>query len=170
MIGRTAREALRSVKDEAQRRLTCVSDGVVIVSQEPGVPVGDRYALTFSQDPIRLAGHLRIGLHIAERYRLRSADPQPRRVEIGLSGYDYTLVTADKREILAFHWHPEGRSHVTEPHLHLSTASAPATLPELARAHLPTGSVELNALLRSLLRDFGVEPNRADWQRILADV
>ena len=31
--------------------------------------------------------------------------------------YAYTLLDADKREVLNYHWHPIGSSHVTTSHL-----------------------------------------------------
>ncbi len=42
-----------------------------------------------------------------------------------VSTYRYGLYDRDGREILSYHWHPDARSHVTTPHLHLGAASRP---------------------------------------------
>ncbi|MBA4179835.1 MAG: hypothetical protein C0506_04530 [Anaerolinea sp.] len=81
-----------------------------------------------------------------------------------LTSYVYQLSAAGGAEILAYHWHPG--SAEARPHLHIS-AAAGSVLPELQRAHLPTGKVELAEFIRLLVRDFGVRPLRKDWRRVL---
>ncbi len=80
--------------------------------------------------------------------------------------YAYFLLRDDGREILAYHWHPEGRSHVTTPHLHLG-AGAEAGWPGLQKTHLPTGSVVLPDLVE-LAIGCGVAPRRRDWRGVVA--
>jgi hypothetical protein len=72
---------------------------------------------------------------------------------------------------ISYHWHPIGASQVRTPHLHVRTRSDAGYggMP-LDRLHLPTGSIPLAAIVRFLITELGVEPNRADWVRILADV
>jgi hypothetical protein len=72
--------------------------------------------------------------------------------EIAIVGYQYTLLDADQHEILAFHLHPEGRSHVTTPHLHLG-AGAGQLRSDLGAAHVPTGTVTLAAVARLATED-----------------
>lgn len=65
-------------------------------------------------------------------------------------GYRYTFENAEGREIVSYHWHPT--SPVVDPHLHLGPA-AQVGRPNLARAHIPTGSVgwaEILWLVREL--------------------
>lgn len=52
-----------------------------------------------------------------------------------ITGYAYEIRSAEDGLILAFHWHPAGRSLVTWPHLHVG-ASVPAV--DLGKAHVPT--------------------------------
>lgn len=68
---------------------------------------------------------------------------------------------------MAYHWHPEQTPHVAFPHLHLE-AGAGVRREELTRAHLPTGWVSLEAVLRLTITDFGTAPLRDDWQETLA--
>lgn len=78
----------------------------------------------------------------------------------------YSLNDAAGREILAYHWHPEGRSRITKPHLQLGKG-ADVRRTELADAHLPTGNVTLDENLLLAITEFGVRPIRADWHEIL---
>ena len=85
---------------------------------------------------------------------------------VGVSGYWYVLSELEGGEILAFHWHPEGRSSATNPHLHLG-AAARVDHPALAAAHIPTGRVAPQDFLRMLIEDFSVKPRRPDWDAVL---
>ena len=89
----------------------------------------------------------------ADRYTVRSV------------GYRYELGHADGPMILAYHWHPVGVSPVTTPHLHLGGQVAGL---DLSKAHLPTGIVGLDDVLRFAIVDLGVEPLRGDWREVLA--
>jgi hypothetical protein len=64
-------------------------------------------------------------------------------------------------ESVAWHWHP--RSRVTHPHAHV------AGLAMGGRAHLPTGRVSIESVLRFLLDDLGVPARRPDYAEVLAE-
>ncbi len=72
------------------------------------------------------------------------------------------LDNADGREIVAYHWHPDGRGHVRLPHLHLG-AGAMVGRGERVKAHLLTGVVTPAVALLLAIESFGVPPRRADW-------
>src|SRR5205085_1644240 len=91
-------------------------------------------------DPIRLRGPERIHLRVRMRVRLTQAEPPRGLWEARTAAYEYRLSDQDDREIVAYHWHPEGQSHVQAPHLHLGPA-AEIGRPALLAAHLPTGFV-----------------------------
>ena len=90
------------------------------------------------------------------------------------SMYSYRLLDRLEHELLVYHWQP-GPSYVgpDDPHLHVSASLRAATsvVDEreigLDRLHLPTGQVTLTSVVRSLLTEFGVEPLRPDWSRVL---
>ena len=94
-------------------------------------------------------------------------------VEVRISGYRYQLFDSQDREILAYHWHPEGISPIAYPHLHLSGRLSPLDLgprqepAALGEMHLPTGDVTLADVVRLLITEFGIAPRRADWEAIL---
>ena len=117
-------------------------------------------------EPLGLAGDSRLHLSARLRYLpvLTEAEPGPWRVTI--VAYQYTLLDADHREIVAFHLHPEGSSHVTTPHLHLG-AGAGQLRADLAAAHIPTGPITLAAVVRLSIEGFAARPLRRDWDRVL---
>lgn len=96
--------------------------------------------------------------------------PEPRQWQVHLVGYSYELYR-DDAELLLYHWHPQGSSHLVEPHLHLGP-SLLAAIGTKRALHLPTGEIRLAAFVTMLIREFGVRARRRDWQAILdsADV
>jgi hypothetical protein len=74
------------------------------------------------------------------------------------------FVQGTGREILAHHVHggPFG-----EGHYHIGQGAGDLIAP-LHKLHLPAEHTDLSDLLRMLIRDFGLPPQRGDWERILA--
>ncbi|HLZ73213.1 MAG TPA: hypothetical protein VKV26_25185 [Dehalococcoidia bacterium] len=119
--------------------------------------------------PVALTGGVlptafRMDLQIALK---EDAAASPReRWRVTLLAYRYVLIEPSReREWLAFHWHPrrEGADH---PHLH--PGSAILSRLELAGRHIPTGHITLADVLTFAIAELGVQPERADWQRVLA--
>ena len=81
--------------------------------------------------------------------------------------YHYTLQEAEGAEILSCQWHPGAPNSVRFPHLHIRQAAGPGR-EELQRAHLPTGRVALENFVRLLIVDFGVPPEKDNWEGELA--
>jgi hypothetical protein len=115
--------------------------------------------------PASLRGDQPLALRFSLIYAIR---PESSTTDwrITLLGYRYELYDAGSAELLAYHWHPFGRSSVVEPHLHV-TNRHPSI--DLSKAHLPTGIVSPAAVVRCLITEFGVEPLRPDWQDVLAE-
>ncbi len=118
--------------------------------------------------PVALAGPSRLMLRLQQYYRIDETESSgaPWRVEV--IQYFYTVHDADEREVLLYHFHPRGSSSVTTPHLHLGQGTQVARV-EVRNAHLPTGDVSLNAIIRVLIEEMGVNPRRSDWEFILAE-
>ena len=90
--------------------------------------------------------------------------------------YAYTILDRDARELLAYHWHPEGVSDVTFPHLHVPRAEPiplartdPVRSAAVGEMHLPTNRVLLEDVVELLIREFSIVPLRPDWQAVLDD-
>lgn len=130
-------------------------------------PATAPHTLNFNERSVRLAGGAQISLAVAHYYRLtrdRQARPGWR---TDTAAYFYALDDAEGREILAYHWHPEGAGPVKYPHVHLG-AGALVERDELLKAHLPTGRITLPEVLRLVIDAFGVRALRPDWSDVLA--
>ncbi|MFN8637401.1 MAG: hypothetical protein U0893_26415 [Chloroflexota bacterium] len=119
-------------------------------------------------EPVRLRGRERLHLRVRMRVRVSQAEPPRGLWDAATAAYEYRLSDGDGREILAYHWHPGGQSHAETPHLHLGVG-AEIGRAELLTAHLPTGSVAIQSVLRLAVESFGVEPARRDWSRVLGE-
>ena len=117
---------------------------------------------------MRLRGPQRIHLRVRLRVRVTQTEPPRGLWEAQTAAYEFRLSDQDDREILAYHWHPDGQSHVLTPHLHLGPA-AEVGRAVLLTAHLPTGPVTLDDVLRLAVVSFEVAPIRLDWERVLHD-
>jgi hypothetical protein len=83
--------------------------------------------------------------------------------------YHYTVEESGDqgREMFAYHWHPQGRTAITFPHFHLYQGAG-AIHDEVRKAHFPTGRIAFEDVLRLVIKQFGVDPLRDDWEAILA--
>jgi hypothetical protein len=124
-----------------------------------------------SAAPLRV-GHLAhaVALFIKIEYQIDETTDSSFTVRI--VSYSFRILEPDGREILVYHWHPFGTSHIRDPHIHLTTriprigVGANINL-SLSEMHIPTGFVTLADVVRLLITEFGVEPRRADWESIL---
>lgn len=162
ITGPTPAAATRALRDSLQRAASCVTTAVVIDRRDPlesELYLAVRLSTAFG-------GHL--ALSIRHFYDLTPARSHERRDrwQARTTAYYYTLDDADGREILAYHWHPAGRSPIVEPHLHLG-AGAGTLRRELEKAHLATGIITPVAVLALLLDQFEIRPRRADWRAVL---
>ena len=118
--------------------------------------------------PVALAGSSQLMLRVQQTYRLVESGPPGDSWQVDVVSYNYVVFDFEQREIVVYHWHPRGNSHVLTPHLHFGQG-AQVGRPEVRDAHLPTGDVSLNAILRVLIEEMGVQPRRSDWESILAE-
>jgi hypothetical protein len=163
---RSAREAATEYLEELQRAISTVARAVFF--EKPAIPISRRLVTLGREHPIPLRGPHRLALSILLDYEVVNIRGDlESRWNIQVAGYNYALIGSDGGEIVAFHWHPDGRSPVTEPHVHIKGTVAGV---DLSKAHIPTGMVGVQSFLRFVIRDFGVEPLRPDWRRILSDL
>jgi hypothetical protein len=84
--------------------------------------------------------------------------------KVHTAAYLYEL-RRDDAELLVYHWHPSGVSPQTRPHLHIGPAAELAFKP-LQGAHVPTGRIALEEVLRMAIVELGAQPRRKDWDQI----
>jgi hypothetical protein len=108
---------------------------------------------------------------------LDASGPKRPTYRADISRYIYVVQDLNGRELFAYHWHPRGVSDVWTPHLHVSAAGN-VRLPSeaqthsgtglsLGKLHFPTHHIELAELVRFLIIELGVGPQRQDWERVL---
>ena len=167
MPGRTPAEAVGQYIDTIQLLVSCVTDAVVGVGG--GYYVSDiPHILSLNESrPVGIRGASRLWLSLQQYYRIvESRVPQTRWTVIE-TGYRYRIMDSNHREILAYHWHPMGRSSFISQHLHIGHGTM-AAREELQTAHLPTGYVSLPDIIRLLIRYFRTTPRRHDWESVLS--
>ena len=147
--------------------LSCVTSSVVDVAGGY-YPTQVPHRLTLHGGaPVALNGPSRFRLELQQYYRIVETGRPGASWMVDVVGYYYAIHDSEEREVLLYHWHPRGSSPVVIPHLHLEQGAG-VIREEVRDAHLPTGEVSLNAVLRVLIEEMGVNPRRTDWESILA--
>jgi hypothetical protein len=136
--------------------LRCFSDVAVLpISREPGVELlGNR------PNPAPLRSDL--GLSLVMNYTFQLEDRPRGGPKVVTWGYIYKVHGPSPTgeplgpELFSYHYHPRDPASPAFPHLHVRCA--PVAGVSVARAHFPTGFIELADVLRLLVRDFEVRP------------
>jgi len=139
----------------------------------PADPIGRLY-LSELTVPLGRRSDPPTSFSLSIRFRVDPPVESAEQWEIQTFAYAFSLYRG-VREILAYHWEPEasGANAVLTPHAHFGKdLPNPTMSPDgrrlinsLASAHMPTGAVPFTALLRTVIRDFGVEPMRLQGER-----
>ncbi len=163
MPGKSPREAVKAYLEQLQKNVAIVCSGVLRVNNYDRL---DEISVLALPNPEPLNGRPNLCLSFKQQYKIIK-DPVSVPFRVTTLYYGYAIETPDAQEIVGYHWHPDGVSPVTFPHLHLGPA-AQIGLEELSRkAHLPTGRVAFEDMIEFLIATFGVEPNRSIWQEIV---
>lgn len=168
MAGKNPHEAVANFLHPIQAALACFTPAVLV--HHRGYHVGRQNVLLVSDDqPINLRGAPGLDLHFSHRYEIvRTDDPDRGPWKVKSLGYMYKLEdAASAKELLSYHWHPEGKWKL--PHLHVN-AFLPDPNRHLKDAHLPTQRISVEDVLE-LAVGLGAEPltGRAhDWETTLA--
>jgi len=164
LSARSSRDAVEAFLTPLQRAVSCVSPGVLVERRGPARAAGPRFAV-LSDALARLRGTSSLSLTILHAFEVEALPEDRASWRARTVGYAYEVLRAEGQTLLAYHWHSVGASPVTTPHLHLGGTLAGI---DLSKAHLPTGHVALQDVLRFAIIDLGVEPLRDDWDAILA--
>lgn len=186
MAGATPKRAADAFIARFRATVQCVAATEVIGG---GHVIGGAHGVTLAPygrgagDPAPLrsrAGHRDLLLRVAFQYTIAfvpDAD-HDQRYWVAPMAYWYGILDGEEREILLFHWHPEGVSDVLTPHLHVPFVSSVALgqmsgkgvggrSVHLGRMHVPTGYVSLEEIVELLIEEFDVEPRRSDWLDVM---
>jgi hypothetical protein len=166
LAGETPAEAVANFIRPLQQAISCVTYSVINV-RGGFYPADEPHILTVGNgEPVQLGGQLRLRLTATMRYRVVEvpADRAPWKVQA--AAYAYALDGADGQEIIAYHWHPRERTATASPHIHLGAGAGIRDHP-IGKAHLPSGRVALEEILRLAIADLGTAPLRDDWEAVL---
>ena len=165
MVARTPPEAIAQFASALRQTLACVTRVVPNVRGGYWPSAQPHELLLGPGAPVALRGTSRLRLTVRLRYRIVERPSRAGWV-VEVAAYEYRLSDRDDREIMAYHWHPEGSSHVRTPHLHLGPG-ADVGLRALTTAHLPTGPIHLADVIDLAIESLGALPLRNDWRQVL---
>ncbi len=173
MAGKTTAEAVQNFLDPLQRAMSCVTEAVLSVGggyhASPANNPQQRHVLTIHNSPAVLGRDKHFALDLVQHYRVVEGEGAHGPWKVSTVAYYYTLlIAATAQEVLGYHWHPQGRSDVTYPHLHLYEGAG-SLQHNLRKAHLPTGRIAVEDMLRLAIIHFRVLPLRQDWETILTE-
>ena len=164
-LSQTSHEAVANHLDTLQKLVSCVTPSVVVTEFYHPLVVPIPVTINYGE-PVSLRGPSRFQFALRQSF-IAVDSGQNSSWRVGVRSFSYEIHDSEGREVLLYHWHPRGNSPVVTPHLHLEQG-AQVGRTEVRDAHLPTGDVSLNSLLRVLIEEMGVQPQRPDWDSILS--
>lgn len=159
MPGRTAARARDAFLEPLKRALTCVTTAQFLASYTKAHE--ELGALTLSEDPLPLRSSTRGDLSFVLVHSFRMVKESARSWHVSTAAYYYRLDDADHRELISWHWHPDPLPGPGYPHLHLASSAVGK------HAHVPTGRVSIESVLRFLITELDVTPRRPDYLDVL---
>lgn len=168
-------QALQHFAQPTRRALHCITQ---VPANAHGYEPGKIHVMTFpGHDIVPLArndNQPRLMFLARQHYRvIETPDTQHGPWRVNIVGYMYTLQDRDGREIVSYHWHPDQRSPVTYPHLHIGIAAVGEGASVSRRAvpgiHFPTRFIPLQDIIRLAITQFNVRPLRNDWEQVLRE-
>lgn len=165
MPGRNPHEAYKSFLGPIQFAVSCVAQAKVMVSRGGQKETDRRHSLTINNgDEVDLGRGLRLWASID--YTFLPIEGGGFRWKVRTLAYRYNIYDGEK-ELLSFHWHPDGRSPLTTPHVHLGAPTLSKTGLITPHTHLPTGRVSFESVVRLLITELGVKPRVPNWRERL---
>lgn len=143
--------------------LACVTPAYVELRGFAPAQLPHPFALA-KGEVVRLRAESQLGLTVLEEYEL--TETVSGSWEARIASYFYAI-EHDGSELLAYHWHPQGHSRITGPHLHVRGSREVEGQP-LGKLHLPTGTIRLEDIVALAISELGAEPLHEDWRRVLA--
>lgn len=164
-LNRTSHEAVADHLENLQKLVSCVTPSVVVAELYHPAPAPIPVTIN-NGEPVSLRGPSRFQFALRQSFIAVDSE-QSSSWRVVVRSFSYELHDSDGREVLLYHWHPRGSSPVVTPHIHLEEG-AQVGRSEIRDAHLPTGNISLNEILRVLIDEMRVRPLHSDWESILA--
>ncbi len=167
-MARRPHEAAAAFTENLGRAISCVTNAVFDIRGGYHPTPTPHVAALNSGLPVPLAGAAGLRLSVLLQYHIVQDSGSHGPWIIRTSAYSYTVWDRDEQELLVYHWHPDGRSAVTVPHLHIGS-TALATGSTLVKKHLPTRRITLDDVVRLVITELDVVPRRQDWAMVLQE-
>lgn len=177
MAGRNLTEAYRNYIKPLQAALNCITAARLTLRKGDELILNKPFSVVLNDmDAVRLKGITPIDFTAGQIVRIIKTDDVDRGpYKVSTVRYFYTFWTTGDQpeEILSFQWTPEetGPGVVPFPHLHIGPAIISGQnvvrSKDLHKAHIPTGRVSIEAIVRLAITELGTTPQKRRWERIL---
>ncbi len=170
MPGATPNAAVDAFIDPIRESASCLSGSAhLTLSPKARGQVGETHSWTLNAaEGVSLIGGHRFKAAMHFETLDQGASRRDERFRVSTRAYLYAITNAAGQELIAAHWHPTGKSHVTFPHWHLGAAAISEEGVFLKRAHIPSPRVSFESMVRQVLDMVpGIEPCRDDWDTVL---
>ncbi|GLW32307.1 hypothetical protein [Actinoplanes regularis] len=166
MPGKNPSEAFYNFHRPLQQNITCLSrDDVLVASPGGRHELGKTHGLSLAGGPMLLTGE-GLQLDVGLQYELiKTGETGKNAYRVTTRAYAYTLLDEDNKPLYGWHWHPFGKSSFFAPHTHPFGMGAHSILPH--RAHMPSGRVSLESVVRCCIDQLGADAARDDWDKLL---
>jgi hypothetical protein len=165
LAARTPHAAVTAFSEAIQQAVSCIT--IARFQPEGYRPNEKPYSGSLGHGrPVPVGSDEEITLKAVLRYRIVPDTGPVGGWTVRIVSYFYAIADSGGREFVAYQWDPFGRSPVTWPHMHLGSALGQVPR-SFVRAHLPTGLVTLQDVIRVAIADLGVPPRRLDWETVL---
>lgn len=164
MPGGNPSAAYEAFHHPLQQDVSCVTPDVLMTSTGGRSTIDRIHSLSLADGRALITGdglQLEVGLQYSI---IKTGDTGKMAYRCTTKSYAYSILDGDDKRLYDWHWHPFGKSNFYEPHAH--TYSTDPLLPP--RAHIPTGRVSLEQVIRFVIDQLGVEPLRNDWDSVLS--
>jgi hypothetical protein len=168
LAGRTPHAAVENFLGPLRQCLARVTAAHLTLTPRSHEATDEVQAATLGKGAVvELPGEARIGLVIAFQFRVVETDDEDRGPwKVKTEAYEHYLRTAEGKDIIAFHWQPGGNGP-DWPHLHVGTIALAKDGLLDRKAHVPTGRVAVEQVLRFAIAELGVESDD-DWEQVFA--
>jgi hypothetical protein len=101
------------------------------------------------------------------QYRIVEAEGRRGPWRVTTEQYHHEYRTRDDKAMLSFDWHPGSR--VEYPHLHVGPAVLAEQAVLMQKAHIPSGRISIEEVVRFGIEELGIVPLRGDWEQVLGE-
>jgi hypothetical protein len=167
MPGRSAHEAYKAFAGPLASALSCLATTKIQPSNGGMNKLYQDHNLYMTgivgEGYVRLQGEPIFELRARMVYRIIE-DPRAGYgpIRVTTRAYDYSLRLATGEAVIDYHWHPDGNSAETLPHLHLGSAQLARDGVLTRKLHVPTGRITFESVIKHAI-DLGAKPLRHDW-------